>query len=169
MQLAIIGLPFSGKTTVFNAVTRGSAQVAGYSGVSRPNVGVAKVPDRRLAPLVSIYRPTRTTQAEIAYVDLPRRSGRPGPDEGHIRRVPEPPPDGGRARGNRARLRRPLGAGRRGRSGPVPRHRDDALRADFRRPGEFLTAGWSGSRRAARAREAGTGTRCSGSGSRSQG
>ena len=71
MQLAIIGLPFSGKTTVFNAVTRGSAQVAGYSGVSRPNVGVAKVPDSRLAPLVSIYRPTRTTQAEIAYVDLP--------------------------------------------------------------------------------------------------
>ena len=71
MQLAIIGLPFSGKTTVFNAVTRGSAQVAGYSGVSRPNVGVAKVPDSRLAPLAEIFRPTRTTQAEIAYVDLP--------------------------------------------------------------------------------------------------
>ena len=71
MQLAIIGLPFSGKTTVFNAVTRGSAQVAGYGGVSRPNVGVAKVPDGRLAPLVEIYKPTRTTQAEISYVDLP--------------------------------------------------------------------------------------------------
>ncbi len=71
MQLAIIGLPFSGKTTVFNAVTRGSAQVAGYGGVSKPNVGVAKVPDGRLAPLVEIYKPTRTTQAEISYVDLP--------------------------------------------------------------------------------------------------
>ena len=71
MQLAIIGLPFSGKTTVFNAVTRGSAQVAGYGGVSRPNVGVAKVPDGRLAPLVEIYKPTKTTQAEISYLDIP--------------------------------------------------------------------------------------------------
>ncbi len=71
MQLAIIGLPFSGKTTVFNAVTRGSAHVADYSGVSKPNVGVAKVPDGRLAPLAEIYKPARTTQAEIAYVDLP--------------------------------------------------------------------------------------------------
>ena len=71
MQLAIIGLPYCGKTTVFNAVTRGSAQVADYSGVSRPNVGVAKVPDGRLAPLAEIYKPTRTTQAEIEYVDLP--------------------------------------------------------------------------------------------------
>ena len=71
MQLAIIGLPFSGKTTIFNAVTRGSAQVADYSGVSRPNVGMAKAPDVRLEPLAEIYKPTRTTQAEIGYVDLP--------------------------------------------------------------------------------------------------
>ena len=71
MQLAIIGLPYSGKTTVFNAVTRGSAQVADYSGVSGPNVGMAKAPDGRLAPLAEIYKPTRTTQAEIEYVDLP--------------------------------------------------------------------------------------------------
>ncbi len=71
MQITIIGLPYSGKTTIFNAATRGSAQVAQYTSSSRPNIGVAKVPDGRLGTLTEIYQPTRTTQAEITYVDLP--------------------------------------------------------------------------------------------------
>ena len=71
MQITIIGLPYSGKTTIFNAATRGSAQVAQYSSASRPNIGVAKVPDSRLDTLTEIYGPTRTTPAEITYVDLP--------------------------------------------------------------------------------------------------
>ena len=71
MQLTIIGLPYSGKTTVFNAATQGSAQVASYSGASRPNIGVAKVPDTRLAALAEIYKPSRITPAEITYIDLP--------------------------------------------------------------------------------------------------
>ena len=71
MQLAIIGLPFSGKTTVFNAATRGAAQVAGYSGAASPNIGIAKVPDARLDTLTRIYKPQKTTPAEITYVDLP--------------------------------------------------------------------------------------------------
>ena len=71
MQLAIIGLPYSGKTTIFNAATRGSAQVAAYSISSRPNIGVAKVPDCRLAFLSDLYRPAKTTAAEITFVDLP--------------------------------------------------------------------------------------------------
>ncbi len=71
MRIAIIGLPASGKTTVFNAATRGSAQVAAYSAASAPNIGVAKVPDARLATLASIYRPQKTTPAEITYLDLP--------------------------------------------------------------------------------------------------
>ena len=71
MQITIIGLPYSGKTTIFNAATRGSAQVAGYSGASRPNIGVAKVPDARLDTLTGIYQPSKTTPAEITYVDLP--------------------------------------------------------------------------------------------------
>ena len=71
MQIAIIGLPYSGKTTVFNAATRGAAAVAGYSGTAKPNIGVAKVPDGRLAVLTGIYRPTRTTPAEVVYIDLP--------------------------------------------------------------------------------------------------
>ncbi len=71
MQITIIGLPYSGKTTIFNAATRGSAQVAQYSSASRPNIGVAKVPDGRLDTLTEIYQPSKTTPAEITYVDLP--------------------------------------------------------------------------------------------------
>ena len=69
MQIAIIGLPYSGKTTVFNCATRGAASVGGYS--DRANVGVAKVPDARLAALAEIYRPQKVTPAEITYVDIP--------------------------------------------------------------------------------------------------
>ena len=71
MQITIIGLPYSGKTTIFNAATRGSAQVAQYSSASKPNIGVAKVPDTRLGALTQIYQPSKTTPAEITYVDLP--------------------------------------------------------------------------------------------------
>ena len=69
MQIAIIGLPYSGKTTVFNSATRGAASVGGYS--DRANVGVAKVPDARLDKLADIYRPQKVTPAEITYVDIP--------------------------------------------------------------------------------------------------
>ena len=71
MDIGIVGLPRSGKTTVFNAVTRGSAQVSDYSGQSKPNLGVAKVPDPRLITLVEILRPKRVVPAEVRYADLP--------------------------------------------------------------------------------------------------
>ena len=50
MDIAIVGLPKSGKTTIFNAVTRGSAQVADYSGPVQPNVGVAKLEQPARSP-----------------------------------------------------------------------------------------------------------------------
>ena len=71
MDIGIVGLPKSGKTTVFNAVTKGSAQVADYSGQSKPNLGVAKVPDPRLNILVEILKPKRVVPAEVRYADLP--------------------------------------------------------------------------------------------------
>ncbi|MGH2541455.1 MAG: redox-regulated ATPase YchF, partial [Ardenticatenaceae bacterium] len=72
MDIAIIGLPRSGKTTIFNAVTRGSAEVAAYgSPQGKPNIGVAKVPDERLDVLTGMYRPRRTVPAEVVYVDIP--------------------------------------------------------------------------------------------------
>ena len=69
MEIGIIGLPRSGKTTIFNAVTKGSRAVAGYS--SKLNVGVAKVPDERLTALANMYRPRRVVPAEVTYTDLP--------------------------------------------------------------------------------------------------
>ena len=71
MEIAIIGLPFSGKTTIFNAATRGAAQIAGYSSAAKPNIGVAKVPDPRLDVLSALYEPEKTTHTEVIYVDLP--------------------------------------------------------------------------------------------------
>jgi len=44
MKVAIIGIPKSGKTTIFNALTKGKAEVAAYSPTLAPNTGVAKVP-----------------------------------------------------------------------------------------------------------------------------
>ncbi|MCC6381002.1 MAG: redox-regulated ATPase YchF [Dehalococcoidia bacterium] len=82
MQLGIIGLARSGKTTVFNAVTRGSAQVGAYSSASSPNVGVVSVPDERVDRLAAIYHPKKTTYATIQYVDFPAAGESFGKGEG---------------------------------------------------------------------------------------
>ena len=69
MEITIIGLPQSGKTTIFNAATRGSAQVATFA--NRMNLGAAKVPDERLDMLNGIFNPKRKVNAEVTYADLP--------------------------------------------------------------------------------------------------
>ncbi len=69
MEIGIIGLPRSGKTTIFNAVTKGNLAVAGYS--DKPNVGVAKVPDERLDTLAEMYKPRRVVPAQVTYTDVP--------------------------------------------------------------------------------------------------
>ncbi len=72
MEVGIVGLPGSGKTTIFNAVTRGKADVATYSRLDgKPNIGVAKVPDNRLDRLADVFKPRRVVPAEVSYVDLP--------------------------------------------------------------------------------------------------
>lgn len=82
MQLGIIGLARSGKTTVFNAVTRGSAQVGAYSSSSQPNVGVVNVPDVRVDRLAEVYKPKKVTYATIQYVDFPAAGESFGKGEG---------------------------------------------------------------------------------------
>ncbi len=72
MEIGIIGLPQSGKTTVFNAVTRGHADtVPSGAGRSHVNVGVAKVPDPRLQVLSDMFHSKRIVPAEVQYVDIP--------------------------------------------------------------------------------------------------
>ena len=72
MDIGIIGLPQSGKTTVFNALTRGHADTSGASGsATEMHLGVVKVPDPRLEVLSGMYKPRKIVPAEIKYWDVP--------------------------------------------------------------------------------------------------
>ncbi|MDA0364374.1 MAG: redox-regulated ATPase YchF [Chloroflexi bacterium] len=71
MELGIVGLARSGKTSLFNAVTRGQAQVGAYSSRTEPNVGVVHVPDERVDALAGVFKPKKITYAEIRWVDFP--------------------------------------------------------------------------------------------------
>jgi ribosome-binding ATPase len=88
MQIAIVGLAGSGKTTVFNTLTRGHAETGGYGGVTL-NVGVVKVPDARLDRLAEIFKPKKIVHADVTYVDLPAP---PASSEGRVG-TEELPPD----------------------------------------------------------------------------
>lgn len=71
MKIAIIGLANSGKTTVFNALTRGTAETTNYSsGQLEPNLAMVKVPDPRLIVLARMFNPKKTTYADVQYIDI---------------------------------------------------------------------------------------------------
>ncbi len=71
MQVTIVGLPGSGKTTVFNALTGGHAETGGFSGGrAAPNVSVVKVPDERVDRLAALFKPKKITYADVTYVDV---------------------------------------------------------------------------------------------------
>jgi GTP-binding protein YchF len=70
MELGIIGLPLSGKTTVFNALTHGHAETGGYGGVDT-HIGVVKVADERLERLAAHFQSKKATPAEVRYFDFP--------------------------------------------------------------------------------------------------
>lgn len=70
VKIAIVGLPRSGKTTIFNALTKGKAEVAAHSPALAPNIGVAKVPDHRLSVLEGMFQPRKTIPAEVTYADM---------------------------------------------------------------------------------------------------
>ena len=70
MDIAIIGLPQSGKTATFNALTSGHATTEGGS-AGPVQVGVVKVVDPRLDTLEQMYLPRKVVYAEIRFWDLP--------------------------------------------------------------------------------------------------
>lgn len=69
MQLGIVGLPFSGKSTLFQAVTRTHLASATAS-KGDTHLGVAKVPDARLDRCAAIFSPKSTVHATIEFVDV---------------------------------------------------------------------------------------------------
>lgn len=71
MNIGIIGLPKSGKTTIFNALTGQDAEVAEYaSGKVEPNVAVVDVGDTRVDTLSEMYQPKKTIYATIEFLDF---------------------------------------------------------------------------------------------------
>ncbi|MGN6564893.1 MAG: redox-regulated ATPase YchF [Thermomicrobiales bacterium] len=71
LRLVIVGLPSSGKTTVFNALTRASAATGAYtSAEDQPNLATVKVPDQRLEVLANMFKPKKVVPADVQYVDV---------------------------------------------------------------------------------------------------
>src|SRR5438309_11318720 len=69
MQLGIVGLPFSGKSTLFQAITKTHLDAAA---MAKPDahLGVVKVPDERLDRCSALFSPKSTVYASIEFVDV---------------------------------------------------------------------------------------------------
>jgi GTP-binding protein YchF len=70
LRIGIVGLPLTGKTTLFQILTRAHGSSAG-SGRTEAHVGVVRVPDDRLDKLSGMFHPEKTVYATIEYMDMP--------------------------------------------------------------------------------------------------
>jgi hypothetical protein len=70
MKLGIIGLPQSGKTTIFNALTRGHAPTTASAGRIEVHTAVVDVPDPRVDKLSALFKPQKTIYARVTYADI---------------------------------------------------------------------------------------------------
>ncbi|GAC1475088.1 MAG: redox-regulated ATPase YchF [Ktedonobacteraceae bacterium] len=71
LTIGIIGLPQSGKTTLFNALTKAGAPISGYAtSTVQANLAVVQVPDARLQPLADIFKPKKVTATTVEFVDV---------------------------------------------------------------------------------------------------
>ena len=70
MRLGIIGLPQSGKTTIFNALTRGDQPTTLSGGRFEVHIAVVDVPDYRVERLVEMFNPKKTAYAKVTYADI---------------------------------------------------------------------------------------------------
>jgi GTP-binding protein YchF len=70
LKISIIGLPNTGKTTIFNALTGQNAETTVYpTTTGEPHKGMVKVPDTRVDALSEIFKPKKTAFATIEYMD----------------------------------------------------------------------------------------------------
>ena len=71
MKLGIVGLPNVGKSTLFTAITTAGADCANYPFCTiEPNVGIVRVPDKRVDRLAEIYHPKNAIHTTIEFVDI---------------------------------------------------------------------------------------------------
>lgn len=70
MKLGIIGLPQAGKTTIFNALTRGHAPITASAGRLEIHTAVVDVPDERVDRLSALFKPRKTIYAKVTYADI---------------------------------------------------------------------------------------------------
>ena len=71
MQIGIVGLPNSTKTTVFNALTHSQVETTAYStGQVETRTAVVGVPDPRMDRLSALFQPRKTTYARVQYSDI---------------------------------------------------------------------------------------------------
>ena len=78
MKLGIVGLPQSGKTTVFNALTHGDYPVTMGGNRFEIHTAAVDVPDPRVDALADLFKPKRTTYAKVVYVDIAGLEGSSG-------------------------------------------------------------------------------------------
>jgi len=70
-RFGFVGLPNSGKSSLYNALAGGGALAAPYAfATTDPNVGVAKVPDRRLDALAEMSASKKVVPASVQFVDI---------------------------------------------------------------------------------------------------
>ena len=70
-RCGIVGLPYVGKSTLFNALTRAGVQAENYPFCTiDPNVGIVEVPDQRLRKIAEFVQPSRVIPAAMEFVDI---------------------------------------------------------------------------------------------------
>jgi GTP-binding protein YchF len=70
MKIGIVGLPVSGKTTLFNALTGSQVDTAAFLGKTEAHHAIVQVPDERFDRLNDIFKPKKSTPATIEYIDV---------------------------------------------------------------------------------------------------
>lgn len=70
MKLGIFGLPQSGKTTLFNALTRGTQPIGTVSGRIEIHDATVDVPDERIDVLAEMFKPKKKIYAKVSYADI---------------------------------------------------------------------------------------------------
>ncbi len=81
MKLGIIGLPQTGKTTIFNALTGHDQPTNASAGRMEVHTAVVDVPDPRVDVLSAMYNPKKTAYAKVTYADI---AGLEGSGQGSI-------------------------------------------------------------------------------------